>query len=74
MCPSCTVRVQVRAAVSELKAIPLAKMNLDMVSINAAIRLDSILDDFRPAQKEADKVSLDGAEGQAAVTVTAAAT
>jgi len=65
---------QVRAAVSELKAIPLAKMNLDMVSINAAIRLDSILDDYRPAQKEADKVSLDGADGQAAVTVTAAAT
>lgn len=33
----------VRAAVSELKAIPMCKMNLDMVSINAAMRLDSIL-------------------------------
>jgi len=63
--------MQVRAAVSELKAIPLAKMNLDMVSINAAIRLDSLLDDYRSAQTEADQVSLDGAEEQAAVSAAA---
>ena len=62
--------MQVRAAVSELKAIPLAKMNLDMVSINAAIRLDSLLDDYRSAQTEADQVSLDGEE-QAAVSAAA---
>lgn len=47
-------------------------MNLDMVSINAAIRLDSILDDYRPAKVDADQESLDAREGQA--TVTAAAT
>jgi len=48
---------QVREIVMTQKAIPLCKMNLDMVSINAAIRLDQLLGGGGGGRKEEEQAA-----------------
>jgi len=52
---------RVSEAVMDHRAVPLCKMNLDMVSINAALRLDTLLD-AEPLHRPAAKVPAGVAE------------